>query len=450
VKRFMKSKALELADWLRYAPAVRTLLGKVKLAKEPAPQAGDPQALARSILRLCSVARLTGEEQTPGTVMQAIKERVALMDIASLDLTEFVPETKSRSLLKAAILKPWINDQEPGVLFVAFEYEWAKLLKYCALDQLSKRYRLVLSPCSSPYNLVNFLFPAVFPKPVFTLINHPEDVGVLECVSRNYRVVPLYTSHWLNPENFKPLPRTSRDIDILMVASWGKVKRHHVFFRALRQLPPSLKVVLIGQDQEGRTARSILEEARLYGVENRFTAHTSLPHEAVAEMVARSKISLLFSLREGSAVVVSESLFGDTPVGLLENAYNGSRSFINAETGRLLKHPNLAAQLRDFLAGYRRYCARRWAEANISCKRSSALLNDTLRKHAVQSGEQWTQDIATLCWRPDPQLVRPQDAPWLRDEWEWARTHLGVEIGPAPAAVQMNCVAPHESAFVPQ
>ncbi len=437
----MKRLAIEYADRLRYARLSRLLLGKLKLARESAPMAGDDGALARSIVRLCAIARLTGEEQVPGKVTELIKERVALLNRNRLDLTEFVPETKSRALLKMAILKPWISAQEPGVLFIAFEYEWAKLLKHCPMDQLSKRYRIVVAPCSSPYNLVNFLFPVAVPKPVFTLTNHPEDVAVLERVSSNYRVLPLYTSHWLNPEHFPVLPRSDRDIDILMVASFGKVKRHHVFFKALRHLPPSLKIVLVGQSQEGRTAESILAEARLYGVEDRFTVGTSLPHETVAELLSRSKISLLFSLREGSAVVVSESLFCDTPVGMFENAYNGSRSFINAQTGCLLKHRNLATQLGDFLGRYREYTPRRWAEANISCYRSTALLNDALQKYATQSGEKWTKDIAPLCWRPDPQLVRPEEAPWMRAEWEWARTHWSVELGPLPAGDKIDSEA---------
>lgn len=312
---------------------------------------------------------------------------------------------------------------------------------------LSERYRIVVAPCSSPYNLVNFLFPKAFPKPVFTLTNHPEDAGVLQRVSANYRVVPMYTSHWLNPAHFHPRPRDQRDLDIVMVASWGKVKRHHVFFKALRQLPASIQVVLIGQDQEGRNATSILEEAKLYGVEDRFSVHTSLRHEAVAELLGRAKISLLFSLREGSAVVVSESLFADTPVGMLANAYNGSRSFINPETGVLLQHRNLAAQLADFLGRHRGFSPRRWAEANITCYRSTARLNDALKQHALQNGEAWTEDITTLCWRPDPQLAHPDEAPWLRGEWDWARTYLGVDLGPVPAGARDHSGSPSEAAL---
>jgi glycosyltransferase involved in cell wall biosynthesis len=89
---------------------------------------------------------------------------------------------------------------------------------------------------------------------------------------------------------------------------------------ALRAMPESIRVLLIGQSQDGRTAETILSEARDYGVENRFTLMSSLPHEEVIKALCRSKVSVLLSYREGSAVVVAESLFADTPTALLEGA----------------------------------------------------------------------------------------------------------------------------------
>ena len=81
--------------------------------------------------------------------------------------------------------------------------------------------------------------------------------------------VPLLASHWVNPDLYQPLLKSERPYDLIMVASWGKVKRHQVLFRALRSLPTNLRVLLVGQDQEGRTADTIRELARGYGVADR-------------------------------------------------------------------------------------------------------------------------------------------------------------------------------------
>ena len=155
-----------------------------------------------------------------------------------------------------------------------------------------------------------------------------------------------------------------------------------------------------------------------------------LPHEEVIKALCRSKVSVLLSYREGSAVVVAESLFADTPTALLESAYNGSRAFINESTGRFLKDRDLAGQLLDFLSKAHEYSPRRWAEANIPCRRSTAVLNQILKDHMQSLGQEWTQDIATLCWRPDSRLANPEEAPWLRSEREQIKSRFGVEIGP--------------------
>src|SRR5437870_1369079 len=85
----------------------------------------------------------------------------------------------------------------------------------------------------------HYAFPAAYPKPLFSLINHEEDVDIIPQISAKYRMIPLYTSHWVNPENYHPRPRNERDIDIIMVAAWGKVKRHHALWQALRVVPAS-------------------------------------------------------------------------------------------------------------------------------------------------------------------------------------------------------------------
>jgi glycosyltransferase involved in cell wall biosynthesis len=429
MRKMMKRMAIETEDRLRYSRLVRSGLGRLKLVRDALTRRDGPQELARAINQLCAAARLAPTEQMERRVETRILEKVQRLDINKVDLTEFVPELNNPHINKAAVIKPWVSDREKGVIFVGFEWQWAKLLRHTNLEEFARRYTVVVAPSSSPYNIVNFLFPAIFPQPVFSLINHPEDVAILHRISANYRVVPLFTSHWVNPGNFVPRPDEERDTDILMVASFGKVKRHHIFFRALREIPENLKVVLIGQNQEGRTAETILAEARLYGVANRLTVRTSLPHEAVANELCRAKVSVLMSRREGSAVVVSESLFAGTPVALLEDAYNGSRSFINPATGCLVTDRNLARQLLDLLARRRECRPRQWAEENISCFRSTQILNDTLRQHALAAGQAWTRDIAPACWRPDPQLVRPEDAPWLPAERERIRASFGVEIG---------------------
>jgi hypothetical protein len=128
--------------------------------------------------------------------------------------------------------------------------------------------------------------------------------------------------------------------------------------------------------------------------------------------------------------VVPESLFADTPTGLLRNAYNGSRSFINEHTGRFLDENDLPRQLTEFLAQADSYRPRQWAEANISCFRSSEKLNDILRRDALAEGREWTRDLFALCWQPDARLVRPEDWSSLQAERAEIKERFNVEVGP--------------------
>ncbi len=145
------------------------------------------------------------------------------------------------------------------------------------------------------------------------------------------------------------------------------------------------------------------------------------------------RASVILSRREGSCVVVAESLFADTPAALLEDAEIGSRAFINRSTGRLLRDGDLAAQLMELISESDHYTPRVWAEQHISCFKSSARLNDILKQHTIAAGQEWTCDLAPLCWRPDPCLAVPQDSPHMEIAHEDVRQRFNLEIGPPSA-----------------
>jgi glycosyltransferase involved in cell wall biosynthesis len=214
-----------------------------------------------------------------------------------------------------------------------------------------------------------------------------------------------------------------------MVANFGKFKRHHAFFATLSELPRNYRVVLVGQSERGRTKETILKEAAAFGVQGRFEIRVDVPYDELQEFIPRAKTSLVLSRREGSCVVVVESMFANTPVGVYENAEMGSRVFINEHTGRLLRHDHLAAQLKDFVESSARYEPRTWVMENgVDCVASSHTLNEALKRQAMASGGEWTEDIAPLCWRPDPQYYDRGDAERLRPCYQEIESRCGISI----------------------
>jgi hypothetical protein len=430
---FGKRLRLEAEDRLRYHPAVRRSISRYKLWRTPRPQPGDTQAAARAIVQLCAAARLAVNDEELREIEARIVALADRLDAGGLDWTEFMPGFDDPRLTKAAILKPYVGPRERGVLFVSFETQWIRLLRPANYLELAERYAVVVAPSSSPpHILFTYAFPVLFPGPVFTLLSHPDDARTFPRMSSRLAVVPLYASSWVNPALFEPIPKPRRSYDLVMVANFAKFKRHQALFAALRSMPRGLRVLLIGQDQDGRTADTIRETARWYGVADRFTLMSDQPYREVTKYFCQARASVVLSKREGSCVAVAESLFADAPAAILQDAGMGSRTFINEETGRFLDENRLAADLADFVRNADRYRPRAWAEKNISCFRSSLILNEQLRRSALERGEAWTQDIAPMQWSPNPLLAREADRARLAAERRDISRRFGLEIGKPP------------------
>ena len=427
----LKRWLIETQDRLRYNPFLRRLLSQVRLLGDAAPPGRDPQAVARSLVRLCGAARLALDSPLMAQIEKRIRQRLPLLDVERLDWTEFVPNIDEPRLTRAAILKRRIGPREKGVLFISFEDQWVKLLHHADLRSFARDYDLVVAPSwSPPHSLINCVFAHAYPGPLFTLISNPQDMEILPRLAPNYIVLPLLASSWVNPNLFRPRPRQERDIDLVMLANWGKFKRHHVLFKALWDLPADLRVVIIGREQDSRTIETVRAEARYYGVEGRVNLINDLTYEQVSETLCRSRVSVVLSRREGSCVAVAESLFADAPVGLLADAHIGSRLFINEATGVLLREQGLAAQLREFLERADAFRPRQWAEEHISCLRSTAILNEAIKKRALASGGEWTEDLVPFCWRPDPVHVYPEDRQRMEPERHIIQDRFGLDVDP--------------------
>jgi len=426
VKRLLN----ELEDYLRYHPIVQGLVSRYKFVKVASARGKDDQSIAVSISQLCAAARISPNASLTTKIETQIRNFIDfLTDPRKVRWESLLPGVTTPVLEKAVIVKPFISPKERGVLFLSFENQWAKLLRYCNLRELADQFIPVIAPTwSPPHSLVNYAFPAFFPGIVFSLISNQVDLEITRRMGANIVVLPLLASHWVNPTFYQVRSSGKKTIDITMVANFGKYKRHHALFKAIRGLSPRPKLVLIGQKQGGRSEATILEEARCYGVHKDIHVLANPSNEVVADTLSRSKISVILSRREGSCVVVAESMFAGTPVGLLTNAHIGSRIFINEKTGRFLRQEKLSSDLVDFLREADSYSPREWAEENISCFKSSRILNDLLKQKMIETGNAWTQDIAPLCWRPNPELVYEKDRKKMQECYEDFRRRFGLRL----------------------
>jgi hypothetical protein len=417
-------------DRLRHRPLLRRWMSRWLEWTAPAANTADPQSLARRIQRLCAAARAAPGRNRMIGLDRRLSELARMIGSQRIDWSEFEPGVEKPAIELGVLLKPWIGDREKGVVFISFEHQWVKLAALKNLPALARRYTLVISPTwSPPHSVTNCVFPMLFPDPIVCLMSNRNDLEIFPRLSPNYRMVPLYASNWVNPRFYQSVPAGKKDLDIVMLANFGGYKRHHALFAAMREFSRPLRVVCAGQHNGNRNAAVLLAEAEIFGVRDRFELKENPNDDDVAQLLSRAKTSVILSRREGSCVAVVESLFANTPVGLLEDAEIGSKEFINSQTGRMLQHSALGRQLEQFVAESAQYRPREWAEGRgIDCFGSTRTLNAALRDLANSTGQQWTADIAEHCWRPKPQLVHDADRVRMQPDYDWLEREMDLKF----------------------
>lgn len=102
---------------------------------------------------------------------------------------------------------------------------------------------------------------------------------------------------------------------IVTVAHLGPRKGHRETIDALRQLPPDVRLVLVGGDPEaGKNVRHYHEMAARFGLAGRLIIPGPQPYGRVPLYFNAADVSVLASYREGCPNVVLESLASGTPV----------------------------------------------------------------------------------------------------------------------------------------
>ena len=411
IRNFLLPARLLIVDALRNSRAVRQCAAAAALAQSFVASAPKERLVLRAIayrransgfLRKRLEAHLSSWLESP---------RADVWRKEKIGWKRFQRDLASRTMNRSIILKSPTVDGEKGVLYVSFEHNWLRLIEHYDLPRLLQDYLLVGASSSSPPDFpTHWALAHIGPDPVFLQISNPSDMEIHQRFHHNICPVPIMASDWINPEFYQPRPNHQREIDILMVAGWSSLKRHWLLFRALRKMRRDLRVVLVGQDSEGRTGDDVWREAKAFGVADRIEMIRDATIEMVTEHQCNSKTSVVLSAREGSSVVVTESFFADAPVAMMHNAHVGSRAYINGQTGILLRSETMAAQLSQLIEQHTSYSPRAWAMAKITCFHSTKTLNLLLRRYSDERRYPWNREIVPFCWRPDPVYVSDTDA----------------------------------------
>ncbi len=371
------------------------------------------QTPTERLISLARAAHICPTGSTFAALCRSLRTELDRLDPAGIEWERIgkVPANPC-DVPKGILLKPPLADGEKGVLHVPFEEQWLRLFRStdpATLERMAARYELILGPSWSPPPEPALLLAVKFwPGRLYTLLSNFADAERMRTLSDRLEPIPLLASSWVDPASFEPHLGQTRDLDVVVLSNFASFKRHWLLFDTLRRLPRSYRVMLLGVPMDGRGEEALRREAAQFGVGDRFDLIVRPSREEIARNLARARVSLILSKREGSCIAVAESLFANTPVGLVRGAHIGSVAYLNRHTGRLLREANLARDVQAFVATADTYRPRAWAMSHITYRHSSSLLNHLLREQMRQAGRPWTRDLEPisqdfLSIYPDPE-----------------------------------------------
>jgi glycosyltransferase involved in cell wall biosynthesis len=317
---------------------------------------------------------------------------------------------------------------EKGVLVLEYNYIFPVFAKFFNIEEIARRYHLVLEPTWSGYCTLEVLSYCQYSFPVFVQAFEPRDAELLTGMKSNLIPVPTSTNWWVDHRMFRPIPRTTRDIDVVMIAAWAPYKRHHRFFRALaklRQQGNRLRVLLLGY-QIHLKKEDILEQACYYGVLDQVEIHEKVPYHEVNEHLNRAKVNIIWSRKEGVNRAIVEGMFAGVPC-LVRAGFNYGHhyEYINERTGCFASEYDLPAKLLGLIRNHARFSPRDWVMANMSCQRATEILAQRIRSQAIIGGETWTESLAVKTNELNGMVYwNPQDNKRFENDYVWLRTQI--------------------------
>ncbi len=340
------------------------------------------------------------------------KERYSLTGKGSLDL-----------LRDVIVLKKSL-DKEKGVVLIKYTPTFDAFLSFFNVDAIMEHYSIVLEPSWAGYCDPSILMFVSAKHRVVIQCFTDDDQVFISKLDSNLVPIRLGPADWIDPEIFVDMPIQTKVYDLVMVANWARHKQHVQLFNALRKIRNrEIRVLLIGFEWGGRTKADILKEA--VGL-NAHLCHLEimedLPQKDIARCLARSKVFVYLSKKEGDNKAVVEAFCCNVPAIVYKDTIGGIKARINEQTGIFTSYQNLHKTIVYMLDHYQDFSPREWALKNIGCSIASRTLNVFLKDLAKTSGEPFTRDIAVKSNSPNLTYVRGTTREEFENDYAFIQT----------------------------
>jgi glycosyltransferase involved in cell wall biosynthesis len=332
----------------------------------------------------------------------------------------------SRDIWRDLMVLKSARADEKGVILLKYARTFSATIALFDMKKLMERFTFVLEPCWAGLCIPSLLLFLSRGNPVVVQCFTAADREFIASIGGPFVPVNLGPADWVNADVFAPQPLASKEFDFVMVANWGRHKRHSLLFRALEKIRDrDLRVLLVGFPWAGRTIDDLRREAaRISNPRVQFDIRESIPARELAGLVGRSKVFVFLSRKEGDNKAVVEAMFADVPVVVYDKTVGGASNRVNLETGLLASDEELAATLCRVLDDPKQFSPRRWALANSGSAIATRVLDDALRNAVRAAGGRYETGIVEKTNVPNLAYKDPAARAAFEADYEFIKSCL--------------------------
>lgn len=341
-------------------------------------------------------------------IPHAEAEILSLLPVAAADTPGIVLASRRTLVVKNPVQRG--GQIEKGALLIKFTETFPFFLQNIDCQSLLKFYYIILEPSWAGFCLPEILSWMQFRSfPVIVEATEKTDYFFIEQLQSNLLPVDFGASDWVDFRLFVPPVDAQKEFDAVYVANNSPGKRHHLFFKAIREIAdPTYRAALVVANWGGefKPIKSLMD---YYGVTKQIEVFRNIPQSEVNKVLQRSKVNLLLSYKEGSNKSLFEGFLVNVPGIALKNNIGMNKSYVNHHTGVLIDEDGLKNALLHFRTSWEEYRPRDWAMENISPLKTTEKLKRLLQQLALKAGDPWTEDIVPHVNIPEKQYFDLSD-----------------------------------------
>ena len=299
---------------------------------------------------------------------------------------------------------------EKGVLIIKFTPSFEQFPATYNLPEIAKNYRIVFEP--STYRNIEpslFLYSGRGLHHLLECVQ-PSDEEILRHLPSSLIKIKMVSADWMDIEMFVPVEE-KKIYDTIMIASWQRLKRHHVVFdglKALRDYKPDFRACFVGVPAEMKLD-DIQNMAKKRGILQHCDFFERIPPEKVARLLATSRMAIHFSDAEGVPRSTHEAWLCDVPIIVYKHNIGFRHTWITEQTGLSCDDAELPEAIRYILEHPGQFSPRAFLLERSGNVNAHRMLNEKLKEIALENGEPWTRDIVPKKNAPSLRYVNEED-----------------------------------------